>query len=157
MWLLMSPKSSYEILDKHTIVYVLCMKWTSHRIYFPACEIAMKDALSQNKSTIVLHTGNLYRSESDRATCNTSHNVRRGLRKVRHNSIAIKLQNVTPHWPIYPKIRLSKLMLEISVNSRKKCRTYQWSREKSNTLYCIKRTSENIKYCLFYGNMFIYF
>ena len=50
----------------------------------------MKDALSQNKSTIVLHTGNLYRSESDRATCNTSHNVRRGLRKVRHNSYRYK-------------------------------------------------------------------
>jgi hypothetical protein len=42
----------------------------------------MKNALSQNKSTIVLHGGNLYRSESDRATWNTSDNVRRGLRKV---------------------------------------------------------------------------
>jgi hypothetical protein len=50
----------------------------------------MKDALSQNKSTIVLHTGNLYRSGSDRATCNTSHNVRRGLRKGRHNSYRYK-------------------------------------------------------------------
>ena len=56
MWLLMSPKSSYEILDKHTIVDVLCMKWTSHRISFLGCEIAMKDALLQNKSTIVLHS-----------------------------------------------------------------------------------------------------
>ena len=61
----MSPKSSYEILDKHTIVDVLCMKWTSHRISFLGCEIVMKDALSQNKSTIVLHSGNLYRSECD--------------------------------------------------------------------------------------------
>jgi hypothetical protein len=34
MWLLMSPKTSYEILAKHAIVDVLCMKWTSHRISF---------------------------------------------------------------------------------------------------------------------------
>jgi hypothetical protein len=52
---------------------------------FPGCEIAMKNALSQTKSTIVLHSGNLYRSGFDRATWNTSDNVRRGLRKGRHN------------------------------------------------------------------------
>jgi hypothetical protein len=50
----MSPKSSYEILDTHTIVGVLCMKWTSHQISVQGCEIAMKNELSQNKSTIVL-------------------------------------------------------------------------------------------------------
>jgi hypothetical protein len=50
----------------------------------------MKDALSQNKSTIVLHSGNLYRSGSDRTTCDTSDNVWRDLRKVRHNSYRSK-------------------------------------------------------------------
>jgi hypothetical protein len=50
----------------------------------------MKDALSQNKSTIVLPSGNLYRSESDRTTWDTSDNVLRNLRKGRHFSYRYK-------------------------------------------------------------------
>ena len=50
--------SHYQILDKHVIIiYLICLKWTSHCIsHLKLCllwNIAMRNPFSQNKSTIL--------------------------------------------------------------------------------------------------------
>jgi hypothetical protein len=57
----------WQILDKHTIIDMLCSKWTSHcisqLIFCLLCDIAIRHPFSQNQSTIVYKStmpGSLY-------------------------------------------------------------------------------------------------
>ena len=55
--ILTSWTSPWQILNKHTIVYMLCSIWTSYHISHLrlslGCDIALRNTFSQSKSTIV--------------------------------------------------------------------------------------------------------
>ena len=49
--------SSHQILNKHTIINMFYLKWTSHHNsqlgFLLRCEIALRNLFSQNKSAII--------------------------------------------------------------------------------------------------------
>ena len=53
-----SLTSSHHILDKHTIIYMFCSKWTSHRISHQ-CEISSEKSILKkqiNTSIYIEHS-----------------------------------------------------------------------------------------------------